>query len=315
MAKRLDPPVRIGISSCLLGENVRYDGGHKLDPFICRTLSGFFEWIPVCPEAEAGFGIPREPMRLEKHDKSISLIGLTTRLDLTRQMRSYIRRSIPHLARHQLSGYILKTRSPSCGLAVAVHPGRSREPGLFARALLRRFSDLPVVEEEELRDPLVRETWIQRVFAYYRLNRFWGTRWTVHTLREFHASTELTRLSHSPSLSRRLDQFTANPQDLSRPQLRCRYQSEFMRIISVPATRARNATVMKRTAASLRPFLKSAAMTEILQSLDAYRTGTLPFLAPFTLITHYLRLARITQPSGQTYFNPFPEELALLNHP
>ena len=305
MANRLDPPVRIGISSCLLGENVRYDGGHKLDPFISRILSGFFEWIPVCPETEAGFGIPREPMRLERHGKSISLIGLTSRRDLTPQMRSYVRRSIPLFAHQRLSGYILKTRSPTCGLAVAVHPGRSREPGLFARALLRRFSDLPVAEEEALRDPLVRENWIQRVFAYYRLNRFWSTRWTVHTLREFHTSTELTRLSHSPSLSRRLDRFTANPQDISRLQFRCRYQSEFMRIISCPATRAGNATVLQRAAAILRPFLTPAATSEILKSLDAYRNRALPFLVPFTLVTHYLRLTKIIQLSGQTYFNPF----------
>jgi uncharacterized protein YbbK (DUF523 family) len=163
--------LRIGVSACLLGENVRWDGGHKRHPFVLETLGGLAELVPVCPELELGLGVPREPIQLVRAGGSVELLGVRSGEDLTGRMRRYARERVQVLAMLGLSGYVLKSRSPSCGLvAVEVHDGRGgvekKGVGLFAAALLEGLPGLPVEEESRLEDAAARKSFVERVLAY-----------------------------------------------------------------------------------------------------------------------------------------------------
>ena len=177
-----DRPIRIGISSCLLGEAVRFDGGHKRDTFLTETFARFVEWVPVCPEVECGLGIPRESMRLVRTDNGVRLITVKTAVDLTDQLETYAQRRVAELESENLCGYVLKNDSPSCGLErvkiydarnVAAKSGR----GIFAASLVERFPNLPVEEEGRLSDSRLRENFIERVFAYWRLQGLLTGKW------------------------------------------------------------------------------------------------------------------------------------------
>jgi len=168
---RLRPP-RIGISSCLLGAEVRWDGGHKRDHTLIETLAPFVEWVAVCPELELGMGVPREPVHLEQAADGVRMLGNQSGKNWTQPMRAFSARRLSELALLELSGYVLKRDSPSCGvngveLLVRGDPLRAGR-GLFAAALVERFPSLPIAEEHQLHDPVVRERWLERVAAYRR---------------------------------------------------------------------------------------------------------------------------------------------------
>jgi uncharacterized protein YbbK (DUF523 family) len=194
-------PIRIGISSCLLGQEVRFDGGHKRDRFLTETFGQFVEWVPVCPEVEAGFGTPREAMRLVCEDGRLRLVTVKTAVDLTDTMERYARRRVDQLADERLCGYVLKKDSPSCGLERVKVYDAHRVPtragmGLFAAALRARHRFLPVEEEGRLSDPRLRDNFIERVFAYQRLRELFRSRWTVGSLIDFHTAHKLTLMAH-----------------------------------------------------------------------------------------------------------------------
>jgi uncharacterized protein YbbK (DUF523 family) len=169
----VESPIRIGISACLLGEEVRWNGGHKRAQFLVDAFGPSVEWVSICPEVEAGFGTPREPMQLTRVDGGVRLLTVTTARDVTPPIEDFIRRRLAELRADDLSGYILKSNSPSCGLervavfdghGIATEPGR----GVFAEALIREFPTLPVEEEGRLSDPHLLNAFVERVFAYYR---------------------------------------------------------------------------------------------------------------------------------------------------
>src|SRR4051812_21716746 len=167
-------PIRVGISACLLGESVRYDGGHKRDPFLTETLGRFVEWVPVCPEVECGLGTPRESMRLVRVAHDVRLLTVKTGVDLTAQLARFTRSRVVELAGEDLSGFVLKKDSPSCGLERVKVYERHGAPtrtgrGLFAAALVEAMPNLPVEEEGRLSDPRIRDNFVERVFAYWRL--------------------------------------------------------------------------------------------------------------------------------------------------
>jgi uncharacterized protein YbgA (DUF1722 family)/uncharacterized protein YbbK (DUF523 family) len=314
-----DPPIRIGISSCLLGEKVRFDGDHKLDRFLSETLGKFFEWVPVCPEVEAGFGTPREAMHLEQIDAEVRLVTISGRADLTSVMNRYASARVEALAKENLSGYIFKNNSPSCGLLKVLVYAAGRMPvrmgrGLFAEAMRARFPGLPMEEEEQLRDPGMRENWIQRVFSYYRLNRLWNSHWTAGSLQKFHTRHKLTLLSHSPRASNALGRLVAEANKISRRELKTRYESEFMRILSVIATRGKNANVLQHAAGYFKKIIDNDSRRELSDCIADYREGIVPLVVPLTLIRHYLRQYEIPYLSEQVYVNPYPKELALQNY-
>ncbi len=311
-------PIRIGISACLLGQKVRFDGGHKEDRFITRTLGAHFEWVPVCPEVELGLGTPRESMRLEQAVGNTLLVVTNSRKNLTQEMQIFSRARVEALTGEDLSGYILKSNSPSCGMErVRIYgPGSMRVRtgrGIFANVLLKRFPNLPAEEEGRLGDPRLRENWIERVFAYHRLKTLWHSRWTIRSLIEFHTAHKLVLLAHLPRAYQELGKLVARAKDLARQQLRATYETEFMRALKVMATRGRHANVLLHMAGYLRKDLDNESRVELRECIEDYRRSGAPLIVPLTLIRHHVRRLKIAYLTGQAYLNPHPHELFLRN--
>ena len=322
MSERADARVerpRVGISACLLGDEVRFDGGHKRDSFLTDVLGPHVEWVRVCPEVEVGMGTPRETLRLVR-DGSGPVRMLTTRtgIDHTEAMQRWSRRRLEELAGEDLSGYVLKKDSPSCGMERVKVFGRGGMPqrngrGLYAAALLERFPNLPVEEEGRLSDPILRENFIERVFACQRLRRFFAPRWTAGGLVAFHTAHKMTLLSHSTTRYRRLGQIVAAAARTSREALRAGYESEFTSTLRSPATTRRHTNVLMHMAGHLKKKLDPDSKAELVATIDEYRRGVVPLIVPLTLLRHHVRVHDISYLSGQTYLEPHPRELMLRN--
>ena len=310
---------RIGISACLLGDEVRFDGGHKRDPFLTDVLAPHVEWVRVCPEVEVGMGTPRETLRLTRAvDGPVRMVTTRTEIDHTDSMMRWSRQRLQELAREDLSGYVLKKDSPSCGMErVKVYtPGGMPEKngrGIFADALLQRLPNLPVEEEGRLTDPRLRENFIERVFAYQRMRQFFSGRWTVGGLVAFHTSHKMTLLSHSTSRYQQLGQLVASAAQLSRDVVRAQYESEFMAAMALVATARRHTNVLMHMAGHLKKLIDPASKAELSECIDEYRRGLVPLVVPLTLIRHYVRVHQVNYLAGQTYLEPHPRELMLRN--
>lgn len=311
--------VRIGISTCLLGENVRYDGGHKRDAYLTDTLGAHVEWVSVCPEVEAGMGTPREAIHLVATDGAVRLVGTRTGTDHTRMMRDFAERRVVRLERLDLPGYVLKKDSPSCGLyRVRLrhdNDATTRDgQGLFAEALRRRMPNLPVEEEGRLNDSRLRDNWIARVFAYRRLRSMWKSKWTLGDLVAFHTSHKLTVLAHSPTAYARLGRLVAAAGSMSRKDLATRYESELMTALTTLATPGRNANVLQHMVGFFKTALDADSRRELAGLIDDYRRGLTPLVAPLTLIAHHARRLDVAYLRGQVFLTPHPKELMLRNH-
>ncbi len=322
---------RIGVSACLLGQPVRYDAGHKRDPFLVETFGRHVEWVPVCPEVEAGFGTPRETMRLvlvrpenrnprERYNPSnLALILNEHGTDVTTQLTSYARRRVERLANANLSGFILKKDSPSCGMErVKVYTSRAQceraGRGLFAEALMSRLPDLPVEEEGRLGDPRLRENFVERVFAYRRLRELFGGRWSVGEVVQFHTAHKLTLMAHSPSAYRELGRLVAGAKSQRHGSFAADYQSQFMRALKTIATPVRQANVLQHMLGYISKQLTQDDRAELLEEIDEHRLGRTPLVVPITLMRHHVRRLEAGYLLGQTYLEPHPRELSLRNH-
>jgi uncharacterized protein YbgA (DUF1722 family)/uncharacterized protein YbbK (DUF523 family) len=312
-------PIRIGISTCLLGEKVRFDGGHKRDPFLVDTFGRHVEWLPVCPEVDIGLGTPREPIRLARKGDGIRLVGVRSETDHTDAMRAYAARKAEELATLDLCGYILKKDSPSCGMErVKVYdpngsPARTGR-GVFAEALLQRLPGLPVEEEGRLSDPRLRDNFVERVFAYRRLRDLFSSRWTVGALVRFHTAHKLVLLAHSPKAYADLGRLVAGASSLPRRDVRGRYESEFMEALGVVATPKRHVNVLHHMLGYFRDTLDGASRGELAASIQDYGHGLVPLIVPITLFRHHVRVLKVAYLSGQVYLDPHPKELMLRNH-
>jgi len=312
-------PIRIGISACLLGQQVRFDGGHKRDAFLTETFARFVEWVPVCPEVECGFGTPREAMRLVRVEHGVRLLTIKTGIDLTTPMERFSRSRVSALAREDLSGYVLKKDSPSCGLhRVKVYdrhgtPARDGR-GLFAAALVEAFPHLPVEEEGRLADPRLRDNFVERVFAYWRLRGLFAARWTVGDLVRFHTAHKLLLLAHAPEAYCHLGRLVAGARGVSRRDLEQRYMDGFMRVLAQLATARRHTNVLQHMAGYFKDRLDAASKRELAEAIADYRRGLVPLVVPLTLLRHHVRMLDVTYLAGQTYLQPHPKELMLRNH-
>jgi len=311
--------VRIGVSSCLLGQKVRFDGGHKRDAFLVDTFGEFVEWVPVCPELEVGMGLPREAIRLVRSDAGIKLIGVKSATDHTESMTRYSVRRTEKLARENLDGYILKKDSPSCGMErVKIYdpngsPSRTGR-GLYAEALLARFPLLPVEEEGRLSDPRLRDNFIERVFAYRRLREMFVGRWTTGALVKFHTAHKLTLLAHSPAAYKALGQLVAHAASRPRAEVQAAYEETFMRGMGTMATPRKHVNVLQHMLGYFRDVLDADSRAELGQSIADYQKEILPLVVPITLFRHHVRRCGISYLAGQTYLEPHPKELMLRNH-
>jgi uncharacterized protein YbgA (DUF1722 family)/uncharacterized protein YbbK (DUF523 family) len=314
-----DAPLRIGISTCLLGEEVRWDGGHKRDRFLTDLLAHYVEWVPVCPEVEVGMGIPREPVHLAQRGDDVRMLGTKSGRDWTGPMRTWSARRARTLTREELCGYVLKKDSPSCGMErvkVRSEKGMPRRQGrgLFAEALQRAHPDLPVEEEGRLQDPVLRENFIERIFAYRRLRSLFSGRWTQGQLVAFHASHKLQLMAHSPRAYRSLGRLVAGAKGMDRMGFRERYATEFMTALRERATPRRHVNVLQHCLGHFRKRLDPGARAELLAVIEDYREQLVPLVVPVVLIRHYVRRLDVEYLAGQVYLEPHPKELMLRNH-
>ncbi len=310
--------IRLGVSSCLLGRNVRYDGGHKKDAFVAGPLSRFVTLVPVCPEVEVGMGTPREPVRLVRIGDGVHMVGQRSATDHTDAMRRWAEGRVRQLEAEDLCGWVLKKDSPSCGMErVEVHskgaPVRTGR-GLFARALMERMPLLPVEEEGRLDHPRLRENFIERVFAYRRLKDLLAARWTVGDLVRFHSAEKLLLLAHDPAAYRALGRLVAAAEAQPRAEVARGYGEAYMRALAKLATPAKHANVLQHMAGCLKDLLPAEERRELHQAIGDFRRGLVPLVVPLTLLRHHVRRHRVPYLQGQTYLEPDHRELMLRNH-
>ncbi|WP_298271744.1 DUF523 and DUF1722 domain-containing protein [Geobacter sp.] len=310
-------PITIGVSACLLGERVRYDGGHKHDRYLTCTLGKFFRFLPVCPEAGCGLPTPREPMRLVEEGGRVRLVTVRTRIDHTERMRRWCAEKVAELAAEDLCGFIFKKGSPSSGLfGVKVYrPGMKakRGRGLFAEAVTARFPLLPVEEEERLRDPQLRESFIVRVLAYRRWKELVAGGTTPARLAAFHTAHRLLLMAHSPEQCRELGRLVAGANGVPPEGLFARYEALFMKALTRRATVRKHTRVLQQLAGCLGKRLTPEERVEVAWVIEEYHDRLVPLVVPVTLLRHYARKCGEEQLLGQVYLTPIPTELMLRN--
>lgn len=308
--------IRVGISSCLLGREVRFDGGHRKDSFINTMLSRYFELVPVCPEVEIGLGVPRDPVRLEKRNGEVRVVGIgRPELDVTDSLDALGRRVVDE--NRDLSGYIFKSRSPSCGVehvkiydadgtATAEHGA-----GRFARTVMESRPELPVEEEGRLSDPVLRDNFIERVFACKRWLDLMESGLTAARIVDFHARHELTIMAHSRRACRELGRLVARCGDLDPERFGAAYIDGFMAALRRRATRNSHADVLKHVQGLVKDRIDAGDEQELDEAIEAYRVGQVPLVEPVTLLNHHFRHHPDDPVHRQVYLNPQPEELML----
>ena len=297
---------RVGVSGCLLGQPVRYDGGHKRHRTVTETLSRHFEIVPVCPEMEVGMGSPRQPVELVGDPQGPRMVAKDSGQDWTAVMRHYGQRRASELQRLELSGFILKSASPSCGLdRVPVH-GESGEPrgtasGLFARALIEALPLLPVETETRLDDPPLTGNFVERVHAYREWRACAHPRTSLAALMDFHADHKLTLLAHSERHLRRLGGLLAEAGNDSLEAVTARYGGAFMEALRHPATRQTNTNALQHLAGLISGRLDSESRQRLAALVDDYRLGGVRLSVPLALIRRHAVEHRIEYVLRQSF--------------
>jgi uncharacterized protein YbgA (DUF1722 family)/uncharacterized protein YbbK (DUF523 family) len=311
--------IKLGISTCLLGENVRYDGGHKWDRFLTDTLGQYVEYVPVCPEVECGLGVPRESMHLEGDPESPRLVTIRTKQDMTDRMVKWAQKRVAELEKEDLCGFIFKSDSPSSGMErIRVYNEKGmpvkKGVGMFARIFMEHFSLLPVEDEGRLHDPKLRENFIEKIFTLKRWREVLVKREKRGEVVDFHTRHKLLILSHSPKHYQTIGKLVARAKELSLRELYRQYQIWLMESLQLKTTPKKNANVLHHMMGCFREQLSSDEKQELLEVIDHYRGGYIPLVVPITLISHYVR--KYDQPylKQQIYLNPHPLELQLQNH-
>ena len=314
-------PLRLGISSCLLGQEVRYDGGHKRDPFLTDVLGDYVTWVPVCPEIELGLGAPRPTIRLERAENGSARLTMpSSGEDLTGRMRAFAADRVERLATHDLAGYVLKKDSPSCGMErvkVRESDGSMTRKGVgsFATELLRLAPDLPVEDEGRLHDPKLRENFIVRVFSYRRWRDLEHAGPTRRRLMEFHAAHKYVLMSRNQAGTRRLGRLLseATPAEAVFAVAEA-YRSGFTRVMRRAPGRKGHTNVLHHLAGHVSDGLDPGDRSELTDSIGQYHAGLVPLIVPVTLLRHHVRKFEVDTLQNQVYLWPHPHELMLLNH-
>jgi len=314
-----DGPIRILVSSCLLGEKVRYDGGHKRDSFLVETLGRFVEYVPVCPEVECGLQTPREAMRLAGDPADPRLVTSKTGLDHTGKMQGWIRRKLQDLEGLDLCGYICKKDSPSSGMERVKVYGETGIPakvgaGMFTKAFMDHFPLIPVEEEGRLQDPVLREMFVERVFTLRRLRDRIRQGKSRGSLVEFHTDHKLLILTHGRTRYAEMGKLVAHAKELPLEELYRRYLHLLMEALRLRTTPAKCADVLMHMMGHFRQFLTSDEKQELLEVIGRYRNRLIPLVVPVTLTLHHVRKYDVPYLKRQVFLNPHPVELMLRNH-
>ncbi|MEC4749327.1 DUF523 and DUF1722 domain-containing protein [Methylomicrobium sp. Wu6] len=306
--------IPIGISSCLLGQEVRFDGGHKRDSYITGTLGQYFEFHPFCPEVAIGLGVPRPILHLVKVDGEIRCVGVKDpERDVTERLRDYADQLKDRYA--ELCGYILKKGSPSCGMErVKVYTGVQPRPegvGIFAEAMMHLNPLLPVEEEGRLGDPGLRENFIQRVYVYYRWKKLVVEGISAPSLTRFHARHKLIIMSHGDY--RELGQMLADLSQENLAEVAERYIARLMKMLKHVPTRSQHVNVLQHIQGYLKKELNADDKSEMVEVIERYRRGEIPLIVPLTLLKHHFRKTPDPYIEESYYMSPYPQELRLIN--
>src|SRR5262245_17568573 len=311
--------LRLGVSRCLLVDQVRFDGGHKRDTFLTDVLGNYVKWVPVCPEVEAGLGTPREAMRLVGDPQYPRLVTVTSKKDHTKALATMTRHRTQELKELDLSGYVFKKGSPSCGIErVRVYTERGipslNGVGLFARAFMEQFPLIPVEEEGRLCNPTIRENFIERVFCYRRWQDLIRRGATKQALVQFHTIHKYLLMAHHPQQYEVLGRLIGQAHQSRPKELAHRYGELFMSTLVVKATVRKHVNVLQHIIGHFKERLSAHEKSELLSVIGDYHHGLSPLVVPLTLIKHYVRIFDVSYIREQVYLNPHPKELMLRNH-
>lgn len=315
----METTIKIGVSSCLLGNNVRYNGGHAHDRFITGTLGEFVEFVPVCPEVECGLGIPRLTMHLKGDVENPRLVTTKTGEDHTERMVLWAKKKLEELANEGLCGFIFKKNSPSSGMAhVKVFNDKgqpvNKGSGIFAGMFMRRFPLIPVEEDGRLNDPILRENFIEQMFTLKRWRDLTARGITRGNLVEFHTCNKMLIRSHSENHYRLMGKLVAGAKSTSPLALYEQYEERLLAALRLKASVAKHTNVMLHMLGYFKKDLTSDEKQEMLEIIDAYRGEYVPLVVPLTLFSHYVRKYNQPYLKQQTYLNPHPTALKLRNH-
>ncbi len=311
--------IKLGISACLLGKNVRYDGGHKLDRFLRDTLGQYVEYLPVCPEVECGLPVPRESMHLEGNPESPRLITTQTKQDMTERMVRWANKRVWELEKENLCGFIFKSDSPSSGMERVKVYNEKNMPvkkgiGIFAKIFMEHFPLLPVEDEGRLHDPKLRENFIERIFTLKRWREVLEKKPTLGSLVKFHSQHKYLILAHSPKHEQTMGQLVARAKRISLSEAYKQYQVLLMEALRIKTTPNKNANVLMHMLGFFKEQLSSAEKQELLEIIENYRREYIPLIVPITLIKHFVNKYNEPYLKEQIYLNPHPLELQLRNH-
>lgn len=311
--------IRLGISACLLGQNVRWNGGHALDRFLAYTLGSYVEYVPVCPEMECGFGVPRDTFRLTGDPERPRLMVARTGIDQTEKMEAWAHKRVLALEKENLCGFVFKSDSPSSGMErVKVYDDkgipRKIGVGIFARIFMEHFPLMPVEEEGRLHDPVLRENFIETIFICRRYRKIMDEKNRAAGLVDFHTRNKLLLMAHSPAILKKMGSLVAGSGKLTTRALVDQYEKLLSEAMALKPTLAKHTNVLHHIVGYFKKDLSADEKQELLEVIDKYRTGTIPLIVPVTLLAHYVR--KFNQPylREQTYLQPHPAELMLRNH-
>jgi uncharacterized protein YbgA (DUF1722 family)/uncharacterized protein YbbK (DUF523 family) len=310
--------IKIGISACLTGKKVRYDGSHKHDHYITDTLGGYFDFIALCPEVEYGLPVPREPMRLTGAPEDPRLVTIHTGIDHTEGMKKWAKERLRELDKQELRGFIFKSRSPSSGMQRVKVYNEKGVPqmngvGIFANAFINRFPLVPVIDEGRLNDPGLREAFIEKVFVFHRWLEFLKKGGSTKDLLEFHTNHKLLMLAHSLKHTTTLGRYIAGSKGYT-GQLNNVYIETMMEGLGLLATTKKNTNVLSHIMGYFKKQLTADEKQELLEIIENYHKGFIPLIVPVTMLNHYMRKYDEPYLKKQVYLNPNPLELMLRNH-
>ena len=315
----MENTIKLGISSCLLGNDVRYDGSNSSDRFLIDTLGHYVSYVPVCPEVECGLGIPREPVRLVGDPDNPRLVTTRTGKDYTDLMVSWARKRVQELETEQLCGFIFKKSSPSSGMERVKVYGEKGYPvkkgvGMFARVFMEHFPRLPVEEDGRLNDMHLRENFVERIFALQRWRNLLAEDSRRSHLIDFHTAHKLLLLSHSPKHYQGMGRLLAHAKDYPLQELYLNYEVMLLDALKLMATPKKHVNVLQHLMGYFKKDLSADEKKELLEIIARYSSGLVPLIVPMTLINHYVR--KYDQPylKQQVYLNPHPLELQIRNH-
>lgn len=315
----METKIRLGVSSCLLGEKVRYDGGHQLDRFLTGTLSRFVEYVPVCPEVEVGLPTPRETLRLVGEPEEQRLVFSKSGEDITVRMATWAKKRVAELEKEDLCGFIFKSKSPSSGMERVKLYDRNGVPkkqgvGLFAQAFMEHFPLLPVEEDGRLHDPRLRENFIETIFVLKRWRDAMAGGMTRGKLVNFHTRHKLLLLSHSTEIYRQMGKLVAGVGGMADEDLFENYLALLVKGIRIKTTVAKNVNVLQHVLGYFKRQLDADEKQEVLGIIDNYRAQQVPLIVPITLLNHFVRKYDQAYLKQQVYLSPHPLELQLRNH-